>query len=338
MAGAIGYARVSSDEQARENNSHAVQQTKIAKYCEDNGVSLVKVFVGTESARTMNRAVLQQALAYCRQHRQSTTHFIVADLSRLARNAADQAQLFVTMKQLGIEVVSIDDPVTDDTAVGKPVRNMTGAVNQFHSDSLSEKTRYRMECAVRSGRFLWKAPIRYDNKNKQLHIDPDRAPLVREAFELIASGRYETSDAVLKLITAMGLTTRKGGKLTKQSFARMISNPIYAGWVVSGEIRVRGQHAAIISDELFEAVQARIGGKATPHKRLNEDFPLRGSVLCASCKRPLTAGMAKGRNDRYPRYWYWTKGCRAVGVSRDELDRAFVGLFGTNGTDGGVTR
>ncbi|WP_432756536.1 OmpH family outer membrane protein [Alloacidobacterium dinghuense] len=55
---------------------------------------------------------------------------------------------------------------------------------------------------------------------------------------------------------------------------------------------------------------------------------MRGSVLCASCKRPLTAGWAKGRTERYPRYWCWTKGCRAVGVSRDDLDRHFMSLLG----------
>lgn len=327
MAGAIGYVRVSSEEQARENNSQAVQGEKITTYCTENNVPLVKIFTATESARTMNRPTLQQALSYCREHRRKISHFIVADLSRLARNAGDQAQLFVTMQQLGIELVSIDDPVTDDTAVGKLARNMVGALNQFHSDSLSEKTRYRMECAARSGRFLWPAPIGYINKNKQLHVDPDRGPLIREAFELIASGRYATADAVLKMVTALGLTTRKGRKLTKQTFGRMITNPIYAGWIVSGEIRVRGKHTPLVSDELFERVQTRISGKATPHKRLNEDFPLRGSVLCATCKKPLTAGWAKGRKERYPRYWCWTKGCRAVGVSREHLERHFVGLL-----------
>src|SRR5215469_15907372 len=134
-------------------------------------------------------------------------------------------------------------------------------------------------------------------------------------------------DSVLKLVTALGLITRKGRKLTKQSFARMLSNPIYPGWIVSGDIRVRGKHMALISDELFETVQERINKKAVPHKRLSEDFPLRGFVMCASCKKPLTAGWSKGRSERYPRYWCWTKDCRAVGVSRDDLDRRFMGLL-----------
>jgi DNA invertase Pin-like site-specific DNA recombinase len=52
MAGAIGYARESTEEQARENNSLDVQQKKIAAYCERNGLELLEVFQGSESART----------------------------------------------------------------------------------------------------------------------------------------------------------------------------------------------------------------------------------------------------------------------------------------------
>ena len=165
------------------------------------------------------------------------------------------------------------------------------------------------------------------NVNKELHPDPERAPLVRKAFELIASGSYTTGDAVLKLITGMGLTTRKGRPLTKQSFARMLVNPLFAGWVVSGEVRVRGNHEPLISEELFQTVQDRLNGKSSPHKRLNADFPLRGFVRCAQCGKKLTAGWAKGRAERYARYWCWTKGCGAVGISKDELERDWVSLL-----------
>jgi len=69
------------------------------------------------------------------------THLIVADLSRLARNVVDQGTTIVELKQLGISVVSVDEPITDDTAAGKLARNMLGAMNQFFSDSLSERVK-----------------------------------------------------------------------------------------------------------------------------------------------------------------------------------------------------
>ena len=166
---------------------------------------------------------------FCRKNRGKVNVLVVADLSRLARNVLDQGTTIATLKQLGIELVSVDEPITDDTAAGKLARNMLGAMNQFFSDSLSERTRYRMQAAVKSGRFPWPAPIGYLNAEKQLVVDHERASLVRKAFELMASGSYPTGDAVLRMITGMGLATRKDRPLSKQSFSRMLQNEIYAG-------------------------------------------------------------------------------------------------------------
>ncbi|WP_371349051.1 zinc ribbon domain-containing protein [Ancylobacter sp. IITR112] len=41
---------------------------------------------------------------------------------------------------------------------------------------------------------------------------------------------------------------------------------------------------------------------APRRKNLNEDFPLRGYVLCADCDTPLTACWSKGSHGRYPYY------------------------------------
>jgi DNA invertase Pin-like site-specific DNA recombinase len=327
MSGALGYARVSTVEQAKENQSLAVQKKRIATYCEQTGCRLLQVFEDSESARSMERPRLKEMLDYCRKHKGKVSTVVVSDLSRLARNVQDQGLIIARLRLLGIELQSIDEPLTDDSAMGEFLRNMLGSVNQLFSDSLSERTRERMRAAVRRGQHLWGPPIGYLKKNKKLQLDPDRAPLVREAFELVASGRYQTIEAVLQVVTAMGLTTQKGKKVTKQTFSRMLANPIFAGWVVSGDIKVKGVHEPLITQELFDAVQDHLNAKAGPHTKLNEEFPLRGVVKCAACNKPLTAGWAKGRRESYPRYWCWTKGCRAVGVSREEIEKKLILLL-----------
>ena len=207
---------------------------------------MIKIIAVSESARTMARNGLQELLDCCRQNRRKISHVVVSDLSRLARDVQDQGRIVVILKKLGMTMVSIDEPLTDDSSMGEFIRNLLGSVNQLFSDSLAERTRFRMQEGVKAGRFLWPAPVGYVNKNKNLYSDPARAPLVREAFEMMASGRYPTADAVLKIVTAMGLKTKKGRSLTKQTFSRMLTNPIYAGWVVSGDLRVRGAHEPLI--------------------------------------------------------------------------------------------
>ncbi|MGB3166361.1 MAG: zinc ribbon domain-containing protein [Alteraurantiacibacter sp.] len=48
---------------------------------------------------------------------------------------------------------------------------------------------------------------------------------------------------------------------------------------------------------------------APARKDINEDFPLRGFVLCDDCEHPMTSCRSKGRNQHYPYYLCDTPGC-----------------------------
>ncbi len=296
---------------------------------------VLKTFIDAESARTADRTQFQEMLKFCRTHRSKVTHVVFADLSRLARNIQDQASTLATFKQLGITPVSCDERI-EDSAAGKLSVNLLGVVNQFFSDSLSEKTRYRMSVGVQEGRWLHLAPIGYlngTNGTSGLQMDSQRAPLVRQAFEWVATRSYSLEE-VWRRLRLLKLTTRRAGRpITRQTLSRMLRNEIYPGWVVSKQHRVKGLHEPIISQELFDAVQDALDGKApTPvvRKKLNDDFPLRGFVRCASCDKKLTAGWVKGRpKERYARYWCANKQCAVkVGASRDQIENAFLGILG----------
>jgi hypothetical protein len=184
-----------------------------------------------------------------------------------------------------------------------------------------------MQAGREAGRWLWVAPLGYlnDTATKRVVLDPERAPLVTKAFELLREGT--SIGDVMRQITALGLRTRKGRMIPKQTFSRLVRNPFYAGWIVNGDTQVRGAHDALVSDEMFEQVQARLKGHA-PHDIEGDTFPLRGFVRCARCSKNLTAGWVTGRNQKYPRYWCWTKGCRAVTVRAERLEGSFRTLIG----------
>src|ERR1700692_3177852 len=169
MAGAVGYVRVSTAEQAVGNNSLVVQEKKILEYAKIHNLQLLKSFVDPgESARTIDRPQLQKMLAYCRHHRKTISVVLVADLSRLARNLHDQGDIFTMLGHLRIRVESVDEPLSEDSAAGRLQRNTIGMMNEFFSDSLGERTRHRMRAAVNAGRFPWPAPIGYQNQDKRL--------------------------------------------------------------------------------------------------------------------------------------------------------------------------
>src|ERR1700688_1071670 len=155
MSGAVCYARVSTLEQAERNNSLSVQNGKFKDFCARNCAEILQTFVDKQSARTTaKRPDFQRMMEFCKKNHKRVSQVIVADLSRLARNVVDQGVTIASLSQLGIEVTSIDEPITGDTAAGKLSRNIIGSMSQFFSDSLSEKTKDRMKAAVKSGRFI----------------------------------------------------------------------------------------------------------------------------------------------------------------------------------------
>lgn len=324
---AISYCRVSTKEQS---DSLPVQQRKCLDYADSRRLQHVQAFVDSQSGRTNDRPQLQALLEYCRRHRKEVKHVIVSDLSRLARNVTDQGLIIAQLTNLAIRLHSVDESSLGDDATGKLGRNVIGAISQFFSDSLSERTKFRMQEAVKEGRFVWVAPVGYINPQKGrgsiIQVDPVRAPLVRKGFELMATRRYSSDDS-LRSVTALGLTTKKGTRVPKQTWHSILRNPLYAGWVKSGELLVRGAHDPIVGQKLFDSVQdiLKENGRSTlPRQVVRPDFPLKQFVRCATCGRGLTAGITK---KKFPYLWCYTKGCRAVLVPKGELENSFVHLL-----------
>lgn len=74
---------------------------------------------------------------------------------------------------------------------------------------------------------------------QELVEDPERAPLVRRAFEEFATGRF-TKQQVLTEITRLGLRTRRGLKVSPQAFDAMLENGLYIGIIDVPAIRLVG--------------------------------------------------------------------------------------------------
>jgi site-specific DNA recombinase len=335
---AVIYIRVSTDEQAVGALNLENQESRCREYCLRQVWQVDKVFTDSgESARTLDRPEFQRMLAYCRTNRRQIGYVVVQDLSRFARNAGDQAETIAELRRIGVLLRSTYESNIDETAAGTMAANLFGAFNQYFSDALSEKMRDRTRQSVAAGRFPWRAPIGFQNigGKEGPNIVPDEraAPLVRRAFELMATGRYKKT-AVLAIISDEGLRTARGKPLSPQTFHKLLQNPLYAGWVTLTSDktfeRVRGLHAPLVSQQLFDDVQAVLAGRSpgAPAKRkLNPDFPLKHFVKCDSCGVPLTGGLCTGRSKRYPHYWCRNPDCRKVKLSGERLEAEFLALL-----------
>jgi site-specific DNA recombinase len=331
---AVIYCRVSTKEQV-QNLSLGTQQSRCVDFCTRNDWAVLRVFRDEgESAKTADRPEFQRMLAFCKSKQNAVQFVVVHDLSRFSRDMGDQACVIAELESAGVHLRSVMENV-DETAAGKLMRNLFGAVSQFDNDRKAERTKLGMQRAVSMGRFPFKAPLGYLNVGTQnganLVPDPERAPLIRKAFEFYGTGT-ETRAKALRLVTSLGLKTHRGCSLTPQTFEKMLRNPIYCGWIVipSWSVRERGSFTPLVSEEMFRLVQDILDGKRlsiTAHQRNNPDFPLRVFISCGACGTPLTGSWSKGRKGRYPYYRCRNSRCRAVNVRRESIEGDFAALL-----------
>src|SRR5687768_3658142 len=210
MVGAVIYVRVSTKEQT-ENLSLSTQLKACEEYCERQGFEVLERFREEgESAKTADRTELQKLLQFCRTNKGRVQFVVVFNLTRFAREKYDHFALRAHLKSLGISLRSATEPI-DDTSTGKLMEGVLAAFAQFDNDVRSERTRGGMRAALELGRWTFLAPLGYLNAprrtGKSLIPDPERAPLVRRAFQDFATGRC-TKDEVRKRAIALGLRTR----------------------------------------------------------------------------------------------------------------------------------
>lgn len=246
MSKAVIYARVSTKEQV-DNLSLETQERACREYCERNRYDVAGVFVDKgESAKTADRPQFQRAVAFCREGR--VDFFVVYALSRFSRKTHDHAIIGARLKAYGTTLRSVTEPI-DDTATGRLMETMLAGFAQFDNDVKSDRTVAGMKAALSKGRWPWQPPLGYLTG---MVLDPERAPLIRRAFEMTASGQYRREELRLRL-GELGLTGRHGGPIAAQTFAMLLRNPLFAGilraprWGFEG----KANFEPLVSEELF---------------------------------------------------------------------------------------
>jgi site-specific DNA recombinase len=334
MLSAVVYCRVSTKDQV-QNLSLETQQRLCRSYCEQQGWQVDEVFVDEgESAKTADRPQFQNLLNYCRVNKKKIGFVVVYAISRFARTMHDYQVVRGMLKGFGIALRSVTEPI-NDTSAGKFMENVIASAAQYDNDVRSERTIEGMSAALRKGRWTFPLPIGYRRvstlEGSVIEHDPERAPLVKMAFELYASGRYQR-EAVRRTVTAAGLLTRKGEKLSSQSFSALLQNPRYVGrldiqkWGVSAT----GEFEPIVSEDVFERVQLILAGRrhhGETYLITHPDFPLRHFVRCDRCDRPLTGSWSKGRTKRYPYYRCAKQSCKSVNSRKELVEQSFLKLL-----------
>jgi site-specific DNA recombinase len=176
---------------------------------------------------------------------------------------------------------------------------------EYYSNNLSAEVRKGMDQKAKVGGTPTRAPLGYLNVpevvgTRVIHsvaIDNERAPLIREAFELYATGEYSIVD-VCEALNTKGLRSRAGKIVISKpvawgTLAKLLSKPYYTGDIMYKGVRYEGRHTPLISKELFERVQQVMKSRVNGERQRVHLHYLKSSLSCMRCGSPLCITAAK---------------------------------------------
>lgn len=324
---AVSYLRVSTREQAErggteEGFSIPAQREANARKAAGLGARVVREFVDAgESARSADRDGLQEMLAFITATR--VTFCIVHKLDRLARNRADDVKIHESLLAAGVTLVSATESI-DQTPSGMLVHGIMSSIAEFYSRNLATEVTKGLTQKLAQGGTPMRAPVGYLNVRRTheqgreirtVEVDPERAPLIRWAFETYAKGETSVT-GLLRDLTARGLTTvpspqRPSKPLGKNTLYKLLTNPYYAGIIRYKGAMHPGAHEPLIEPALFDQVQSLLKARnAKMTRHVQHAHHLKGLLHCGSCGSRVLLDFAT--NPRGTTYAYFICSGRAA--------------------------
>ena len=309
----IIYCRVSSKKQITQGDGLGSQENSCRNYAAMRGYEVLDVFTDGITGGTEERKGLQGLLAFLEQESPGIV-VIIDDIKRFAREVEIHFALRRALTKAGAR---LESPLFrfEDTPEGKFIETMMAAQAELERNQNKRQVLSRMKARLEQGFWVFAAPPGYIYKHhplaKKVLISDENAPVIREALEGFASGRFHSIADVDRFLLSRGFfgqkRTFRGSRLTR--ILDILSNAVYAGWLQFlpwGITLRKGYHKGLITFETYERIQERLQKRSTLR---TEDvkqhiYPLRGIVLCEGCMRRLTASHSRGRQGTYYNYYH----------------------------------
>ncbi len=333
---AYAYLRVSTEEQVT-NFSLSNQEDYCFREAERQEFDIIHTYREEGvSAKTTNRPELLRLLEDCRLNKGTISAVFIYKIDRLSRETFDFLAIKKKLAEYGIRIISVTE-LTEDNPAGEFIETLFAASAKLDNATKSLRTRDGMRKRLESGWAIGKAPVGYlnvESDGKQIIApDEEQFDFVKLAWEKMATGAYSL-ETIIPIFNKLGIKIKRGAKLIpitrNQQTQRIFRDKFYAGYVVSEKfgISILGKHKPMVTDELFMSVQKIIDQRSytggMKYQKLNDNFPLRGHLICGVCGSKMTGSFSKGRNGRYPYYFCGSRIHKSRSFPRSGLELEFV--------------
>lgn len=185
---AIGYVRVSTEDQAKEGVSLDNQEAKIKNYASLNDLDLVEIIRDEgASAKSLDREGMTRLLDMVKDNQVEA--IVVYKLDRLSRKTIDTLNLIEMFEGKGIAFHSISEKIDTKNATGKFFLTIISAFAQMERYLISERTIDALSHKKDKREWLGRVPFGFKIEDKHLVEDRDQVKTIKKVKRLRRAGK-----------------------------------------------------------------------------------------------------------------------------------------------------
>ncbi|MCI8329196.1 MAG: recombinase family protein [Oscillibacter sp.] len=304
------YARVSSESDEQLNSL-------------GNQVSYYEEFICKNAAWEYVEGYVDEGLSAATTKKREDFHRMVEDgkaglfdliitkeITRFARNTLDSILYTRELLSAGVGVFFQNDNINTFDEDSELRLTIMSGIAQDELRKLSSRVKFGHAQAIKKNVVLGNSRIfGYVKDGGRLAVDEDEAPMVRELFELYATGEYSMKQ-IETHFWDKGYRNHNGKKIAHTTMSNLIANPKYKGYYVGNKVRVidlftkkqkflppeewvmfkdeTGEIVpAIVSEELWERANAVLKKRSEDVKGrqgiCNHANLLTGKLFCTHC-------------------------------------------------------
>lgn len=223
---AVGYIRVSTEEQAKEGVSLDNQRKRIEAFCVAKEWTLGRIYADEGiSGGSLKREGVQELIQDC--SRAMFDVVVIYKLDRLTRSVKDLGYLIEMFDKSNVAFSSVSDNFDTTTANGKLVLNILGSVAQWERDIISERTRDALAHKRSELQIYSPLPLGFEaGEDGRLIENEKELAIVKRIRALRSQGL--SYQKIANRLNAAGLKTKKGRVWRKGTIYKVLRNPIHA--------------------------------------------------------------------------------------------------------------
>jgi DNA invertase Pin-like site-specific DNA recombinase len=240
MEQAIGYIRVSTDQQADEGVSLDAQRDRLAAYATLQGLQLVDIIEDAGISGTVPLAQRDggKTLLDALQSHQAK-HIVAMKLDRLFRDAADALTQTRQWDKEKVALHLIDvggQSINTSSAMGRMFLTMMAGFAELERNLISERTASSLRHKKHNGQVYNHLPLGYRAENGKMVAVNDELLIVEEIKTMREAGI--SFHAIADDLNGRGIAGKNGGKFYASTVKAICDNDLHKIERLSGRVKL----------------------------------------------------------------------------------------------------